>query len=213
MFRRAVFALSRREVIMAPNSEEQFGYTVAWMVLGYAQAILEDFREYDAKTRATYEPVLHEVIDGLYSGLFADKLDTAIPDFLSRYQTDDLMLDLAVKVESGAIPLRSHHNPKNPAPRICIYISRHHVGPLCGKLPSKGFQRPLTVLSDLVDCVSLFKSSSFEVDACLSLSKRIAPALPKLRAIGSPCSNAAADTFEFLASWDLGKDLALVMLP
>lgn len=213
MFRRAVFAYSRREVVMAPSSEEQFGHTVAWMVLGYAQAILEDFREYDAKTRAAYEPALHDVMYSIYSGLFASNLDADIPDFLSRYPTEDLMLDLAARVEAGTLALRSHQNKFNPTPRICLYISRQDLGPLCGKLPSKGFQRPLGVLSDLVDCVSLFKSGTFEADACLSLSKRIAPVLPKLRAIGSPCSMAAADTFEFLESWDLGKDLVLAMTP
>lgn len=213
MFRRAVFAFSRREVVMAPSTEEQFAHTAAWMILGYAHAIVEDFREYDAQTRKTYEPALHDVIHGIYSGLFMGTLDADIPDFLSRYEKEDLMLDLAMKVESGAMPLRSHQNKMNSAPRICIYISRQHLGPLCGKLPSKGFQRPLAVLSDLADCVSLFKSSTFEVDACSSLSKRMAPVLPKLRAIGSPCATAAADTFDFLSTWDMGKDLALVMTP
>lgn len=207
MFRRAIFAHSQREVILAPHHPEQFGHTIIWLVLAYVHAIVVEFRQLDRQTQQTYSPYVYEVVRKVVNRLFKERADALLPNWEKGYLTHDLLLELAQKVEQGRVHLNTDDG------RLNIGLSAKSMSEATANLDLTGYQRPWMILEDLVATAALRAASTFELDAAASLTKRMAPHIKTLRSIGTPCSTAAADFLALIATWKMEKDWALVFTP
>jgi hypothetical protein len=182
MFRRAVFAHSQREVILAPHSPEQFGHTILWLVLGYTHAIVAEFRRLDPQTQQAESPYLYAVVSKVINRLFKERIEVVLPNWGTHYLTHDLLLELAQKVEQGHVPLNTDDG------RLNIGLSSKTMCEATAGLGLSGYQRPWAIIEDLVATAALRAASTFEVDA-------------------------AAEFLALVATWNMGKDWALVFAP
>lgn len=208
MYRKAVFGRSRREIVLAPHSAEQLEQAIVWFVLAFTQALVNDFRT-KPNPGSNAIKAMTDLVDHVTTGLFGVELDKVAPDFLQRYRTEDVLFEIALQHESGNLPLRSS-DKGHRAP----YLSRRSAWWYLARMGRPaGFTRPWSLLEDLADTLAYRKCGSFEADAAASLCKRLAPVLPQLRSVGTLGASNAASFCEFLNSWTVTDDMALVLVP